>query len=400
MKLQLQDWTRLADVSAARTARRPGRRLPLIGAPRAIEAAPMAATAPLLALLLLGIALPAWWLLAAGHGPQGLLLGAAAAAILLLPVILYRSRRAQASAVAAAAAQRQVANILGCMREGLFLIGRDRRLTASCSQSLIDMLRLNAPAGLRFEDVLRPLLDEKTLAAALNFLQLLWQEQRNEEPVELFNPLSQVEVAFANAHGGSERRYLSFSLRRVHGDGPADDYLLGTVADVTDRVLLARELEHTKADRVSQAGLLLQLVRADPVALVAFLDDADTALRKSNALLTAAGSEQQHLQKKLNGVLRELHAVAAAAEALPLASFAQRLRRIDELLSALCAKTSLIGNDFLPVVIRLDELMSHAATMRSIYQHIVLLRAASAALAALEQRESTLSTEPGVLEAS
>jgi hypothetical protein len=165
-------------------------------------------------------------------------------------------------------------------------------------------------------------------------------------------------------------------------------------------VLLARELEQAEAEADSQAELLLQLVRTDPVALVTFLDDADNAFRKSNAILSATGIGQPQLHKKLIGVLRELAAVTTEAQALPFASFTQRLQGIDQLLSGLCAKSSLIGNDFLPAVVRLDELMSHAASMRAIYQHIVLLRAASAALAAVDERDSIITRGAKVLERS
>ena len=57
--------------------------------------------------------------------------------------------------------------------------------------------------------------------------------------------------------GGCERRFLSFSFRRVAGTVPAEDCILGVVADVTDRVLLARELEQAQADGDWQAELLL-----------------------------------------------------------------------------------------------------------------------------------------------
>ena len=263
------------------------------------------------------------------------------------------------------------------------------------------MLRLSAPAGRRLEDVLRPLLDdEETLAAALTFLRLLWNDEADEDAIESLNPLQQVPVFFSDARGARERRYLSFSFRRVAGALPADDCILGAVADVTDRVLLAQELEQAEADGDSQAELLLQLLRIDPIALVKFLEDADAAFRKSNAILTAPGSGPQQLHKRLIGVLRELDAITTAAEALPFASFAQRLQSIDDVLSGLCGKTPLTGNDFLPVVVRLDELMSHAATMRTIHQHIVLLRAASAALAGLDQRDSSHITGPLVLDLS
>jgi hypothetical protein len=249
--------------------------------------------------------------------------------------------------------------------------------------------------------VLRPLLeDEATLAAALTFLQLLWNDQADAYAIESLNPLAEVKVTFADASGGGERRWLSFSFRRVTGAEPADECIHGVVADITDRVLLARELEQAQADGDSQAELLLQLVRADPPALVEFLDDADTAFRKSNAILTGTGIGQPDLHKKLIAVMRELDAITAAAEALPLVSFAQRLQSIDDVLAGLCAKTALTGNDFLPAIVGLDDLIVHAAAMRSIYQHIVLLRAASAALAALDVRDSSATAAPRVLVAS
>jgi len=415
MKPHPQDWPRLADIDAVLTTREPPRDLQLIDAPRTagtralrIDDAPRAAPAPpaltgtvrpLRALLLLLVALIPWWLLA-GHGGQGVrgLLLVDGALATLLATTLHYTRRARVAEAATSAARRQLATILGGMGEGLFLLGRDLRLSANCSGSMARLLRVAAPSGRRFEDVLRPLLDAKRLAATLAYLQRLLDPSATAPPTELVNPLSQLEVSFANAHGRSERCYLSFSFRRVAGSGTADEGILGVVADVTDQVLLARELEHARADGDSQAGLLLQLVRADPLALVAFLDDADSALRKSNALLTAPGSDQPQLQKKLQGMLRELEALTAEAELLPLTSYAQRLHGIDELLCGLRARASLTGNDFLPVVIRLDELMSHAVTMRSIHQHVVLLRAASAALAALDCRDSPITSGPAVLE--
>ena len=406
MKLSTQVWAQLADVrSVPNPERRQRHRRAADSAGDGSGAPPAAATAPvhplalpplpLLALLApaLAIASCAWWL-------HGWLAGGGVALLLLLPIGLCVALQARVR-VAEAGTRRQLHHILGSMHEALFVIGRDLRLGTLCSASLRELLHISAPAGRRFEDLLRPLLDdEATLAATLTFLRLLWSDQADEYAVESLNPLAQVQVRFADARGGGERRWLSFTFRRVAATEPANDCIHAVVADVTDRVLLARELEQAQADGDSQAELLLQLVRADPPALVAFLDDADTAFRKSNAILTGTGIGQPDLHKKVIAVLRELDAITAAAETLPFASFAQRLQGIDDVLAGLCAKTALTGNDFLPAIVRLDELISHAATMRSIYQHIVLLRAASAALAALDASDSNPLAVPRVLEAS
>jgi hypothetical protein len=406
MKLATQARAQLADVRSVRKPeRRQRRRRASDGASAPPDAtiasvlpltpSPLLPLLPLLALLTPALAVAAWaWRL---HGP---LAGAAVALALLLPLGLCLKRQARARS-AEAAARRQLRQILGSLHEALFVIGRDLRLSATCSASLHELLRVSAPAGRRFEDLLRPLLDdEATLAAALTFLQLLWSDQADEYAIESLNPLAQVEVRFADARGGGERRWLSFAFRRVAAAEPADDCIHAVVADVTDRVLLGRELEQAQDEGDSQAELLLQLVRADPPALVAFLDDADTAFRKSNAILTGTAIGQPDLHRKLIAVMRELDAITAAAEALPFASFAQRLQSIDDVLTGLCARSSLTGNDFLPAIVRLDELILHAASMRSIYQHIVLLRAASAALATLDVCAWSATPAPRVLEVS
>lgn len=311
-----------------------------------------------------------------GSSLRTLLLGGTAVATLLLGLMLYYAYRSRSSAAEAASAQRQVANILGTVREGLFLVGRDMRLGNAYSNSLADLLRRPSPQGLSFEELLQPLVDEKTLLAAQKFLGLLWKDKVHEELIESVNPLNQIEVSFTNARGGTDVRYLAFSFRRVRGADTSGDYILGVVSDVTDRVLLARELEHVKADSDSQAALLLQLLRVDPAQLQAFVGTADVAFRKSNAMLTAPGIEQEDLKKKLNGVFRELHAVKGEAGALTLGSFVQRIHAIEDILSALRNKGTLSGNDFLPVVVKLDDLIGHLASIQSMQDRVSSFRPA------------------------
>jgi hypothetical protein len=175
-----------------------------------------------------------------GRNLRSLLLAGTLVALLLLGAMLYYAYRSTKSAAEALDAQRQVENILGTVREGLFLIGRDLKLGATCSSSLKDLLHIENPAGQTFEEVLRTLVDEKTTKAALKFLGLLWRDKVHEDLIESINPLNQVEVAFAAPTGGTDTRYLAFSFRRVRGGDTSGDYILGVVGDVTDRVLLAR----------------------------------------------------------------------------------------------------------------------------------------------------------------
>jgi two-component system, chemotaxis family, sensor kinase CheA len=314
-----------------------------------------------------------------GHNLRSLLLAGTMVAALLLGAMLYYAYRSTQSAAQAEDAQRQVENILGTVREGLFLIGRDLKLGATCSGSLKELLHVENPSGQTFEDVLKTLVDDKTTKAALKFLGLLWRDKVHEDLIESINPLNQVEVAFAAPTGGTDTRYLAFSFRRVRGGDTSGDYILGVVGDVSDRVLLARELEQVKADNDSQAGVLLQLLKVDPQQLQSFLTNADVAFRKSNAMLTAPGKEQDDLKKKLNGVFRELHAAKGEAASLGLSSFVQRIHSVEDYLSTLRSKATLNGNDFMAVVVKLDELLTHAASINGMQDRVATFRPAPAA---------------------
>ena len=313
-----------------------------------------------------------------GRSLRALLLGGSGLAALLLASMLYFAwRRGQASRDAGVA-QRQVADIMGTVREGLFLIARDGRISGAHSDSLRELLRVAAPAGQSFEDLLRPLVDDKTLLAAGKYLGLLWKDKVNEELIESVNPLNQIEVNFHKSQGAAEVRYLSFSFRRVRGGGASADHVFAVVADITDRVLLQRELEHLKSDTDSSSALLLQVLQVEPLQLQSFLGTLDASVRRSNTLLRTPGKQSVDLQQKIQGVFREMHSLKGEAAALALGSFVRRAHEIEDLLAELREKPELAGNDFVPVVVRLDELMSHGQEVASLQQRVGQARSTAA----------------------
>jgi signal transduction histidine kinase len=313
-----------------------------------------------------------------GQSLRTLLLGGAGLASLLLATMLYFAWRASQAARAAGEAQRQIGNILGTVREGLFLIARDGRIGGAHSDSLVALLRAPAPSGQTFEDLLRPLVDEKTLLAAGKFLGLLWKDKVNEELIESVNPLSQIEVTFHKGQGNAEQRFLSFSFRRARGEHAKTDFVLGVVADVTDRVLLQRELEQLRASSDSNSALLLQLLQTEPLQLQSFLDNVEVGVRRGNALLRSPGIGGAELQQKLQGVFREMHALKGEAAALGMDSFVERTHAVEELLAALRERPALAGDDFVPVVVKLDELLGHRQLIAAMQERIDQARSAAA----------------------
>ena len=309
-------------------------------------------------------------IVATGQSLRALLIAGCGIFALLIGLIVYFAYRSRRLGLQASSAHQQVSSILETVREGLFLIGRDLRVGETCSTSLTTLLRTESPAGQDFEALLRPLVDDRTLKAACKFIALLWKEKVHEDLIESINPLSQVEVSFSGPDGRAEVRFLSFSFRRVRGQNAATDYLLGAVSDITDRIQLARELEHARGGTDSQTSLLFELMRIDPGQLRACLANADVAFRKSNALLQTPGHEHEALLQKIDGVFRELHSVKGEASALGLSHVVQRIHAIENLLSGLRARQPLSGSDFLPIVTQLDELIGQASEIQTLSERL------------------------------
>jgi signal transduction histidine kinase/PAS domain-containing protein len=293
-----------------------------------------------------------------------LLLAGTLLAGMLIVLMLYFAMRARISGSAARQAARQVESILASVREGLFLVDRDGRIGKAHSASLASLLHTPSPGGNTLQDVLRPMVDEKTQLAAGKYLNLLWNKRVNEELIESVNPLQQITVSVAAPAGGHDTRYLSFAFHRALD---AEDYLLGSVADVTDRVTLQQELEQLKTTAASgSAGgsdLMLQLLKVDPLQLDSFIAGAGRAFESCNSRLRASGKDERALRDKLDSVFRELHAVKGESAALGLASLARKVHAAEEVLTGLRSREDLAGNDFIPVVTHLDGLLRQVSDL-------------------------------------
>jgi sensor histidine kinase regulating citrate/malate metabolism/HPt (histidine-containing phosphotransfer) domain-containing protein len=312
----------------------------------------------------------------AGSRLRLLLLAGTVLAAALLAMIVYFALRARTASSTATKALGQVQNILGTVREGLFLVDREGIIGAAHSASLAALLHHPNPAGNVFTELLRPMVDDKTVVAAGKYISLMWKQRVNDELIDSVNPLHQVAVTFQRPQGGgSEVRYLSFAFRRARDSG---DYVLGVVADVTERMLLQQELEQLKSQSGTSGELVMQLLKSDPAHLKGFLQTADQALQKCNELLAGRGSDQSALRTKLDGVFRELHSVKGEAAALGLESLASQIHAAEDLLTGLRERGNIAGNDFVPIVTHLDELLRQVATLSETRERVAAFSIAAA----------------------
>jgi HPt (histidine-containing phosphotransfer) domain-containing protein/PAS domain-containing protein len=294
------------------------------------------------------------------------------------------ARRREAGMLADA--QRQTADILRTVKDGLFLLDAQGRIGAAHSASLARLFKRERISGLSLDELLEPIVSQKTLETASKFIDVLWSERTRENLVRSINPLQEVEVSFESTEGQHETRYLEFDFHRVKSEGKLVS-LLVTVNDVTQRVLLARELEHSREKSQSQLDTLLGILHLDPQQLRSFLDDSDAAMKMINAILREPAREESAFRRKLDSIFRQIHSMKGEAAALGLGTVETRAHEFEDSLKELKDRNELSGGDFLPLVVKLDDLFTHLASIRDLVQRLASLQSANSDVASDPEAE-------------
>jgi two-component system chemotaxis sensor kinase CheA len=323
-----------------------------------------------------------------------LLVGVLAALVLAAAAIYFQVTRSRHER-AAHDAQEQTRDILKTVREGFFLLDANYRIGSVWSDALTHMFSRNDFAGLSFEELLKGLVAPATLTTATKYIKLLWGDRAHENLMKSINPLGQLEITMDNGHGSKEVRYLQFDFHRVMGP-QGIKHVLCSVGDITSSVLLARELQDSQDNASAQLDMMLNMMHCDPLQLVSFLDTTETGLKLVNTILREPARTDAEFRKKLAGLFREMHSIKGEASALNLKSVALRVHALEDMVSECKQKPELTGNDFLPLVLKLDDLLAHLRGVREMAARLTALQdSVSPAAKAARASAGTDTASPG-----
>jgi PAS domain-containing protein/HPt (histidine-containing phosphotransfer) domain-containing protein len=318
-----------------------------------------------------------------------------ALALVALVTVLLSARQRQENSLRRA--RQQTENILRTVKDGLFLIDKNLIIGSAHSSALETLFQRRDFEGLAFESLLKNIVSARTMATALKYVKILWSERTNEKLVKTINPLGEVEVNLEAGHGKTETRYLQFDFHRVRQDGEMT-HVLVCVSDVTTRVDLTLELQASKTQAQDQVDTLLGILQIDPGQLQSFLNDSNAAMKMINAVLREPSREEGVFRKKLDSLFRQVHSVKGEAAALHLSSIESRAHAFEEDLKALRDKQALSGNDFVPLVIKLDDLLTHLQSVSDMVSRLSRMQIAQhdvphTITAVIEEEEKQTPTE-------
>ncbi|TXD97126.1 chemotaxis protein CheA [Psychrobacter frigidicola] len=291
--------------------------------------------------------------------------GISFAIIYFIIFVLYFVRRLKASDEELISARRETQEIMETVSTGLFLLDKDLNIGQQYSRALTKIIGADKLAGENFANVLRGRISDKDLTTTRQFIEQLYNPRVKERLVDSLNPLHKVMLHDTSADQGTDSRFLDFKFSRVY-ENKEIARILVNVNDVSDAVYLEQRLEKESAQNDMQIEMLTTILNVNPKVINEFIANTKSHIDKMNNVLKNPGSSQFELEGKLNAIYREMHSLKGEASALKLHSFTKISSDAEDKLSALQNQGKLSGNDFLPLAVHLDELLSLSNTIETL----------------------------------
>jgi two-component system, chemotaxis family, sensor kinase CheA len=297
--------------------------------------------------------------------------GITLAIINFLFIMLHFLRQLRDSDIVLEKARKETTEILQNVNEGLFLVDDKMIIGSQHSAQLSEILGTEEIAGQSFQFLLETMVSEKDAETARGFIELLFDKKIKEKLIADLNPLNLVEVNIAQASGGFLTKHLQFSFARAH-QGAQISHVLVTVQDVTEKVRLEKALAESRKHSESQIEMLTSLLHTHPSLLQEFISNSYACYNRINNILRQPAKTTALVREKATGIFREIHNFKGEAASLKLEYFETQAHAIEDTLAELRVKPDLTGNDYLPLTVQLENLISYTQQVQQLTEKLAL----------------------------
>lgn len=249
-------------------------------------------------------------------------------------------------------ANREMGEIMSSVREGLFLVDKNFVIGHEYSSRLEDILEKNGIGGKNFLDVISDLVPESELETTRVFVEQLYSDWVVEDLIEDLNPLHRISIL---SEKNNIPKYLDFKFFRVTNKGVIERILV-SVVDSTETVMLQSSLEAQKEQEKRELEMLNTILNTDGLVLENFIRISKERLDEINTALKSPETGQMELKTKVNYIGRSIHSIKGEASALHLGRMVDICETVEDTLSMLRKQSSLSGQDFLGMVVLLEDL--------------------------------------------
>jgi two-component system chemotaxis sensor kinase CheA len=244
----------------------------------------------------------------------------------------------------------EIAAMRDNLKEGLFLLDKDRVIQPSYSRALENVLSGKDLQGKDFVDLLEKSYSPKDLETVRDYFNMLFDGSVDAETLEDINPLE--EFKYISTETGEHKTLRGLFTPIDQGKG--ETFILGTFQDITAEAELKKKLAEEESRRQDEMRTIFELLQVEHQVFNNFTEDADYEFERINNTLKNAKLSPKDL---LVEIYQSVHAIKSNSLIVGLVSFGEKLHRLESELKELRDKDHVVFDDLLHITVELENRM-------------------------------------------
>ncbi len=281
-------------------------------------------------------------------------------------ILLQLLRHLAASDEKFEAAQKETSDILNTVDEGLLLIDAKGQTGRQMSKAAHAMFGSKITPGEDFRQLVSQLVDKERAEEMKIYIDLLFDPKVKPSLLVQLDPMKEVEVA---AGKSGNHRFLSFKLRQLRQKNIITG-LLVTVRDITERVLLSRELATAQSEAHLDLEDLLRVFEQEPTTMREFLTVSRHKLGRLNENMRTVGKNSAAYKSLIKNTSITIHGIKGESAALRLLGVSRQAHIMENSMADLHQRKELNGEDLIPVAYELSRVQEQVARIERLFKRI------------------------------
>jgi two-component system, chemotaxis family, sensor kinase CheA len=274
----------------------------------------------------------------------------------------------------AESAQKETSDILNTVDEGLLLIDEHGKTGSQMSKAVHRLFGRTIEPGEDFRALVSRLVDSERADEIKIYIDLLYDPKVKPSLLSQLDPMKEVAILSDNH---DKKQFLSFNLSQLRGDHSVVG-LLVTVSDVTEKVLLQRELSSTQSEARTDVEDLLRVFEQEPATMQSFLATAKQKLSHLNEAMRTVGKSPTAYKTLINSTSILIHSIKGESALLSLTGVSRQAHAMENTLAGLLKKQDITGEDLIPVVYELSRVQEQVERIERLFKRITSSAVATA----------------------
>jgi len=253
-------------------------------------------------------------------------------------------------------AKKETDNILNNVEQGFFLLNKKIEIGSQYSKSLETIFSKTKLSHNSFLDILAGKIPQHLFTNIMEYLELMFRDDLEEETINNLNPLSDIQLNFSKTDTVlTQSKHLSFKFKRIANRSKNTKQLIVTVRDITDQIELSKKLEKQEDQTKKQMEWLINILHIAPELLIEFIEEANKQIDVVEEQIRKINPEGD-FKGDLQLIHENIHFIAEKSEQIELRYIAQYISEFEDKIKAFKQKEQISGMDFVPLIIDLGKI--------------------------------------------